>query len=32
MLKNYFIVAWRNLSRHRLNTGINIPGLSVAFM
>src|ERR1700744_84549 len=31
MLKNYFTVAWRNLVRHRLNTGINILGLSVAF-
>jgi putative ABC transport system permease protein len=32
MLRNYFLVAWRNLSRHRLNAGINVLGLSVAFM
>jgi putative ABC transport system permease protein len=32
MLRNYFLVAWRNLSRHRMNAGINVLGLSVAFM
>ena len=29
MLKNYFIIAWRNLIRHKLNTTINILGLSM---
>ena len=32
MLHNYILIAWRNLTRHRLNAGINILGLSVAFM
>jgi putative ABC transport system permease protein len=31
MLRNYFIVAWRNLTKHRLNAGINVLGLAVAF-
>src|SRR5438552_3434939 len=31
MLRNYFLVAWKNLRKHRLNAGINILGLSVAF-
>ena len=31
MLRNYFLVAWRNLSKHRLNAVINVLGLSVAF-
>src|ERR1700733_10091316 len=31
MLRNYFLVAWRNLTKHRLNAGINVLGLSVAF-
>ncbi|MFN2457937.1 MAG: ABC transporter permease [Chitinophagaceae bacterium] len=29
MLKNYFKVAWRNFSKHKLNSFINILGLSV---
>ncbi len=32
MLRNYFLVAWRNLAKHRLNAGVNLLGLSVAFM
>ena len=28
MLKNYFIVAWRNLTRHKLYSAINIIGLA----
>lgn len=28
MLKNYFIVAWRNISRHKVYTLINITGLA----
>jgi putative ABC transport system permease protein len=31
MLRNYFITAWRNLAKNRLNTFINILGLAVAF-
>ncbi len=27
MFKNYFILAWRNLRRHKLPTGINLLGL-----
>lgn len=29
MIKNYWLVAWRNLLRNRLHTGINIAGLSI---
>jgi putative ABC transport system permease protein len=28
MLKNYFIIAWRNLSKHKLYSAINIIGLA----
>ena len=31
MLRNYFLVAWRNLTKHKLNASINVLGLSVAF-
>lgn len=30
MLRNYFIIAWRNLLRHKVFSFINISGLSVA--
>ncbi len=29
MIKNYFIIAWRNLIRHKLYSSINIIGLSL---
>lgn len=29
MIKNYFKVAWRNISRHRANTTINVLGLAL---
>ena len=29
MLKNYFLVAWRNITRHKLYTAIHIIGLAV---
>src|SRR3954466_1880598 len=29
MFKNYFTVAWRNLSRNKIYTFINIAGLSI---
>ena len=29
MLRNYFKIAWRNLMRHKLTSGINLFGLSV---
>ena len=29
MLKNYFIIAWRNLTRNKLRAGIHILGLSI---
>ena len=29
MLKNYFRVAWRNISRHKANTVINVLGLAL---
>src|ERR1700712_4584360 len=29
MLKNYFILAWRNLRKNRLHSFINVSGLSV---
>ena len=29
MLKNYFKIAWRNISRHRAYAGINILGLAI---
>ena len=31
MFSNYLLVAWRNLTKHRLNTLVNLLGLSVAF-
>jgi len=31
MLRNYFLVAWRNLNKHKLNAGINVLGLGLAF-
>lgn len=30
MIKNYFKIAWRNLIKDKVNTGLNITGLSVA--
>jgi putative ABC transport system permease protein len=29
MFKNYFTIAWRNLSKHKLYSGINIVGLAI---
>jgi putative ABC transport system permease protein len=29
MFKNYFRTAWRNLVRHKINTGINVLGLTL---
>lgn len=29
MIRNYFKIAWRNLLRHRLSSGINIIGLTI---
>jgi putative ABC transport system permease protein len=29
MLKNYFTIAWRNLSKHKLYSGLNIVGLAI---
>src|SRR3954468_23188721 len=29
MLKNYFRIAWRNVTRHKAYTAINISGLAV---
>ncbi len=29
MLKNYFIIAWRNISRHLTQTAINVVGLTL---
>ena len=29
MLKNYLVIAWRNLSKHKLYSAINIVGLAV---
>src|ERR1700712_1185858 len=29
MFKNYFITAWRNISRNKLYTAINVLGLSL---
>jgi putative ABC transport system permease protein len=29
MIKNYFKIAWRNLTRHKVNTAINILGLTL---
>src|SRR5580765_8326197 len=29
MLKNYFTIAWRNLSKHKLYSAINIIGLAI---
>src|SRR5580692_9399415 len=31
MLRNYFLTAWRNLSKNKLNAFINVLGLTVAF-
>ncbi|MEP6750113.1 MAG: ABC transporter permease [Bacteroidota bacterium] len=29
MIKNYFLVAWRNISRHKIYTSINVLGLAL---
>src|SRR5690242_11039767 len=29
MLKNYFLIAWRNMVRHRLYAAINVLGLAL---
>jgi len=29
MLKNYFLIAWRNMVRHRIYAGINVLGLAL---
>lgn len=29
MLRNYFLIAWRNISRHKVNTVINVLGLAL---
>jgi len=29
MLKNYFKIAWRNITRHRVHTAINVTGLAL---
>jgi putative ABC transport system permease protein len=29
MLKNYFLIAWRNISRHKMYTTINVLGLAL---
>src|SRR5882757_9817635 len=29
MLKNYFRIAWRNIKRHKVYSGINIIGLAI---
>jgi len=29
MLKNYFRIAWRNISRHKIHTAINVTGLAM---
>jgi hypothetical protein len=29
MIKNYFIIAWRNITRHKAYAAINIAGLAV---
>lgn len=29
MLKNYFMIAWRNMSRHKLYTGITVGGFAL---
>ncbi len=31
MIKNYFKIAWRNLIKHKLFSGIHIAGLAIAF-
>ena len=31
MIRNYFLTAWRNLSKNKLNASINVLGLTVAF-
>src|SRR5215203_2576316 len=30
MLKNYFIIGWRNLTKHKLFSFLNIAGLGIA--
>ncbi|WP_431217216.1 FtsX-like permease family protein [Puia sp. P3] len=32
MIRNYFLTAWRNLRKNRLNASVNILGLTVAFV
>jgi putative ABC transport system permease protein len=29
MLKNYFLIAWRNISRHKIYAAINVLGLAL---
>ena len=29
MIKNYFTIAWRNLTKHKLYSAINIVGLAI---
>ncbi|HTI94168.1 MAG TPA: hypothetical protein VL727_26420, partial [Puia sp.] len=31
MIRNYFLTAWRNLKKNKLNATVNILGLTVAF-
>lgn len=31
MIRNYFLTAWRNLKKNKLNASVNILGLTVAF-
>lgn len=31
MIRNYFLTAWRNLKKNKLNASVNIVGLTVAF-
>jgi len=32
MIRNYFLTAWRNLRKNKLNASVNILGLTVAFV
>jgi putative ABC transport system permease protein len=31
MIKNYFIIAWRSLTKNKVSSFINIGGLSIGF-